>query len=458
MPAIPFALSAYARSLAGAPADRLVNRFFERPPRENDQPMILTRPGLTALATVGTGPIRGILRKAGAYDYDAFVVSGEALYRVNAFGVATLLGPIAGSARVSMDASATEVRVANGTSLYLYNGTTLTTETFPDSAGVVSIAHIRGFWLAVQAASQKLFVLVPGDAVWDALTFVSAEQAPDRLTAVVVMGDLVHLFGEDTVEEWLLTGDPDPPLRPNPGRVHEKGCTSPDSIAKGDNTLFWVAEDSHQGRAVYRATGGNPERISNHGIEEHLRWPGPLDIRAFTFLHYGHEFYVLTIGDEGTFAYDMATGTWSEFKSAGQPHWRAHVGTSAPGALTWLGDDTTGHIWLLSPSEATDDGVAFERLATGRVNATGVERVRCNRVMLGASLQGVGETATAILRTSDDNGVTWVSHGARTLARAGAIASRTWWNRTGMIGHPGRIFEVSDAGPSPTTIRGLSYL
>lgn len=447
MPRVPLGLGAYKRSEARLPEVRLVNRYFERNPTTPDEVMLLTWPGAVVLATVGTGPIRGVLRKAGFLGGDALVVSGGSLYRVTTAGVSTYIGLIGGTARVSMDASATAAKIANGSQLYNYDGTSLTVDAFPDSAGVASVAHIRGYWLAVRSNTQSLYALIPGDVVWTALTFVSAEQAPDKLTAVTVLGDEVLLSGEDSVESWVLSGVTDPPLIPVSGRVHEKGCLSPDSIAKGDNSIFFVSEDNEKGRAVYRADTP-PKRISNPGIEARLKAVGPLDIRGFAFMFDGHEFYCLTIGAEGTFAYDASTDQWCRIESPGRTSWRCHLGTSAPGGPLILGDDQDGRLWTLDPSLATENAVAMTRVATGLVPISGAQRARCDRVMLDAS------AGTYTLRISDDQSATFRDRGGRTIS----ATTRAWWNRLGQMEQPGRVFEVVDSNAAPTRISGLDVI
>ena len=71
----------------------LQNRFLEGNPALSDEsPAAIQRPGMLYWQTVGNGPIRRIYMQPGTFDDDLFVVSYDALYRVDrATGSATSL-------------------------------------------------------------------------------------------------------------------------------------------------------------------------------------------------------------------------------------------------------------------------------------------------------------------------------------------------------------------------------
>ena len=94
---IQIARSTYKREVAKEPFIELKNRFFESNPVLNpseDPAALISRPVLRKFAEVGTGHIRKVFSEPGAFDDDAFVVSGTQLYRVTRAGTSTLLGTI----------------------------------------------------------------------------------------------------------------------------------------------------------------------------------------------------------------------------------------------------------------------------------------------------------------------------------------------------------------------------
>jgi len=83
--------------------------------------LLRTAPGLKLIATLGTGPIRGIRDVEGT----RFIVSGTTLYRLNADGSSDDLGTVPGTGPVSMThnqvAGGNQLVVGNGSSGYIYD-------------------------------------------------------------------------------------------------------------------------------------------------------------------------------------------------------------------------------------------------------------------------------------------------------------------------------------------------
>ena len=99
----PILGSSYVARSVNAADNRMVNLFPEIVPENAGlEAAFLSRcPGLSLLATVGAGPIRGLW----TYDGVGYVVSGTALYSLNTSYTATLRSgatAIAGSGPVSL--------------------------------------------------------------------------------------------------------------------------------------------------------------------------------------------------------------------------------------------------------------------------------------------------------------------------------------------------------------------
>jgi hypothetical protein len=92
-------------------------------------------------------------------------------------------------------------RFATGSALYKLQAGGLVLEDFPEAggAGASSVCYHRGFWLAVEAGTDKVYIQIPGDTTWDPLSFSSAEYAPDALVAVRSRGDQIALMGSADV-------------------------------------------------------------------------------------------------------------------------------------------------------------------------------------------------------------------------------------------------------------------
>jgi hypothetical protein len=327
---------------------------------------------------------------------------------------------------VSIAGDGNEMVIANGTGLYRTDGVGLTTIAFPDAAGVSSVAYLGGYLIGSRTGSQKFYWSgILDGTTWNALSFASAERAPDNLVALTVVGDELWLFGQA-------------------GRLYSKGCRSKDTVVVADNTAFWVGNDG----IVYRGSA-IPQRVSDFGIEERIANTAPLALKAWTFTFEGHSFYVLTTVD-GTFAYDISTSEWAEFTSYGRTGWRAHVGAMLPNGTVVAGDDTTGALWKLTRTTLTDNGDAILKLFTAGTPAAGKGFALDNvELDMATGLATTGLDPVIKMRRSRDGGLTWTNWRPASVGKSGNYGKRVTWRRLGHVAEPGIImeFRMTDAAP-----------
>ena len=219
------------------------------------EPAFLQRaPGLSLLATVGIGPIRGEWT-FGDYGY---VVSGPTLYQIDNNWNAVAKGTVAGTGSVSMADNGTQLFIAANPQGYIYNAQTDVFQqiTDPDFPGAVTVSYLDGYFVFNQPDSQKIWVTSLYDANQiDALDFASSEGSPDGTVGLIVDHREVWVFGTDSTEVWYNAGNADFPLARIQGAFNEIGCVAPYSIAKLDNGIFWLGTDARGQGIVYRANG-----------------------------------------------------------------------------------------------------------------------------------------------------------------------------------------------------------
>lgn len=97
MTALPLGLNAYHRPFAQTPRIRLVNRYFEQNPvNQQENSSLISRPGSTLGLMAGLGPIRATFQQPGVFGGDLFFVSGRTLYRYSRAGqLRSFLGDLA---------------------------------------------------------------------------------------------------------------------------------------------------------------------------------------------------------------------------------------------------------------------------------------------------------------------------------------------------------------------------
>lgn len=455
-----------ARSINAAD-NRCVNLFPEATPEAGKSAGFLNRaPGLRLLATVGTGPIRG-LWTFGGYGY---VVSGSQLYKLNTAYGATLLGAVSGSDPVSMADNGTQLFIAANPAGYIYNATTsvFAPITDPDYAGAQAVSYFDGYFVFNQPNSQIFWisVLLDGTSV-EPLDFASAEGSPDGLVTLIVDHRELWLFGTNSVEVWYDSGNALFPFERIQGAFNEIGCAAAYSVAKLDNGIFWLGSDARGNGVVYRANGYTGQRVSTHAVEFAIQGYADLsDAIAYTYQQEGHAFYVLIFPSAGaTWVYDVATNSWTEragFENGQFARHRSNCQMNFNAEII-VGDFENGNIYAFDLDVYADNGAEQKWLRSWRAlpaDTNTLKRTAQHSLQLdcetGVGLStGQGSDPQVALRWSDDGGHTWSNEHWRSMGPIGQFGRRTIWRRLGMTTKiRDRVYEISGTDAVKIAIMG----
>lgn len=463
----PILGSSYVARSVNAADNRMVNLFPEIVPEGGKEPAFLQRaPGLRLLASLGSGPVRG-LWTFGGYGY---AVSADKLYQIDSFWVATVKGTVTGSGPVSMVDNGTQLFIAAGADGFIYNANTdvFAQITDPDFPGATTVGFIDGYFVFNEPNSQKFWVtqLLDGTSV-DPLDFASAEGSPDNLVSLIVDHREVWLFGETSVEVWYNAGLPDFPLSRIQGAFNEIGCAAPFSVAKLDNGVFWLGADARGRGMVYRANGYVGKRISTHAVEWHIQQYGDLsDAIGYTYQQDGHSFYVLIFPQANTtWVYDLATQAWHEragWSNGAFTRHRSNCQMAFNNEIV-VGDFENGNIYAFDLDVYADNGAIQRWLRSWRALPTGQNtllRTTHHSLQLDCEtgvglVSGQGSDPQVMLRWSDDGGHTWSNEHWTSIGLIGAYGYRAFWRRLGMTRKiRDRVYEVSGTDPVKITILG----
>ncbi len=308
--------------------------------------MLRTPPGLRAYQIAGTGPLRGMHDLEGA----RYVVSGQTLCRINANKSVDPIGTIPGVGRVSMThnqfQTGYQLLVENGQAGggYVYNTVDRTFGRITDTGypGSVSSDYLDSFLLGVEPFGRFWFHSDLASATdYNTLDRYEAESSPDKIVGLAVSRQEVVVFGERTTEFFMNTGQAQGTFQ-NRNTGIDRGCASRDTIAKLDNTLFWLGDDG----IVYRLNGYQQVPVSTRALEQAIAGYNLAQAFAFTWEDRGHKVYYLSFPDGKTFGYDVITGLWHRRESFGMERWRLSH-TVKWGGKWYGGDFQNGRIWLL---------------------------------------------------------------------------------------------------------------
>ena len=498
----PILGSSYVARSINAADNRMINLFPEVIPEGGKEPGFLNRaPGLELLQTVGSGPIRALWahQTNGA---DFYVVSGTEVFKMTSTSATPVkLGNVIDGGPVSIADNGTQIFFACNGPSYIYNEVTnefkqITDVDFP---GAVTVGYLDGYFVFNEPNSQRVWVtqLLDGTSI-DPLDFASAEGSPDGLVAVNVDHREAWLFGTDSVEVWYDSGSPDFPLTRIQGAFNEIGCVAAFSIAKLDNSLFWLGTDARGQGIVYKANGYTGQRVSTHAIEYAIAQYGNIsDAVAYTYQQEGHGFYVLTFPSaNATWVYDAATQAWHERAGLVNGAFTRHRSNCQCnfGGETIVGDFENGNIYKYSLEVYADNGAPQKWLRSWRALPTGqnnLKRTAQHSLQLDAE-SGVGLngftteqvfylttqsgdnlitqndnyiaaeiTSTTLadpkvmLRWSDDGGHNWSNEHWTSMGGIGKFGQRIIWRRLGMTTRiRDRVYEVSGTDPVKVAIMG----
>jgi len=285
----------------------------------DDAGFLVRRPGLSDYVDLGTAaPIDGL-------DYwealDLLIaVSNRHVYSVDSVGGVTDLGlglqlgnkPVF---TFTKNAGSDWMAVANGGRIYLSeNGGAISVISDADAPTSVShVAFIRARLLANSVGTDFFYFSDFGDfTAWSALSFASAEGAPDDITALVPSWGEVILFGTQTIEFWYATGDGAAPYARLQGTQLDIGTISPDSIVYENDEGAYYFLDSE--RNVVKLFNKGTQPISKPIQRQLLAITDVTDARMDILKTSSKRFLVITFPtDDISYAMDLETGSWFQW-------------------------------------------------------------------------------------------------------------------------------------------------
>ena len=433
MASISLPIASYELRSRWASPQRLVNCYIEQLPAGAKSPVLLGRaPGIDTWTTVGVGQIRAmhVAQSLGLL----FVVSGSKLYSIDKNKAATLLGDV-GTGDIDIDSNETTVVVVSAPNAYYYDSTTSTFGqiTDPDftARGAGDVEFLDNYLLFREPNSGRFFSSDLANATsFDALNFATAEAATDAIVGMVVDHRQVLLFGSKSLEIWENTGASGFPFERSINGYVEQGCLNGRTLAKVDQSVFWLADD----RTVRRLDGVTPMRVSTHAIEQRIFDSTIETASAFSYSQDGHIFYVLRM-EEGTFVYDCTTQQWHERQSYASETWT--VGTSVEFAgKVLMGDANNNFIGEINPFSYSEFG-AIQRMEWVYQPIYAEEHRAFHHRLEMLFEPGVGLTAgqgsdpEVMLDKSDDGGISWESLPNKKLGKRGQYHNRAVWSACG---------------------------
>lgn len=467
---IPFVGAAYESRSANFDAQRCVNLYPELAPAQppigaptaKSVSMLVGTPGLALWATMGAaGGIRALYRTTNNL---LIAVQGSSVFLIDANGTATAAGQLgSGSEPVSIVDNGSTAALADGYAWSL--SLSVGSQVVSLGATASRVTFIDGYFIFLRPGTGQFFLSSINSTVLPGADYASAEGWPDNLVSLIADHRELWLFGEATTEVWFNSGDVNFPFSRIEGAFMEVGCSAPSSVAKIDNSIYWMGKDERGQGTIWRANGYTPLRISTHAIEHQISTYARIDdAQAFAYQQAGHPFYVLTLPTANrTWVYDVATGLWHErawHDADGIAHRHRACCFASFAGRPLVGDWQNGKIYAFDLDTYTDNGDAIHRIRTSP-HASNPDY----NWMFWSSLQidlepgtgidsGQGSDPQAMLQWSDDGGHVWSSERWSPMGKTGQYRNRAIWSRLGKSRD--RVFRLTITDPVKVAILGAS--
>ena len=464
MAKIALTQGAYEARSVIADAQRCVNLFPEKNPEGAAAPFTLyPTPGLTMLAAGPANPVRGLYF---ASNNQLFAVIGKEVYYVGEDWSLTKLGTMLkdGQACVDMQDNTKTLVIVDGSE----NGYTvdLASHAFSllsDSTGAFvganSVAYLDGFLLFNFPGTRQFYTSLSNTVTFDASYYATKATQPDRLVAVNVKGSELWLVGQKTTEVWYNAGNATFPFAEITGTGLSVGCAAVFSIAKDQDSLYWLSRDDRGQACVVMTAGYDTKKISTFALEAAWAEYSKIDDAvAFVYQSGGHTFYQITFPTANkTWVFDRTIGLWHQrawMDDSGDLHrHRAQVFAYAYGTLV-VGDFENGKLYRLDNQAYTDDGKAILRLRSFPHLGDDGKRIVYHAFMADMEVGRGDPNLSPIvnLRWSDTRGVSWGQPIQQTAGKAGEFLTAITWRRLGLARD--RVFELSWSFPYKTALNG----
>lgn len=457
-----FVGAAYQSRSVNLSAQRRVNVYLETTP--DQKAALYATPGTTLFATVGNGPIQGMIA---TQDY-MYVVSGSTAYAINASGTATSIGACTGTNdRVSMEYNGTQVFMARGGSCYLIDTSANTIAAVSDvdlPSQVDIVQFMNGFFLLNSGGTNRFYItenVYDGSSI-NGTDYGTKSETPDDVISHIADHNEWVIFGEYSSVIYVPSENVDFPFEKMSGTQLEYGIAAKYSAAKGDNSIFWLAKSRYGTGQIVKLSGYQPLIISTRAIEYQISTYATID-DAFGYCYQdgGHTFYVLT--------FPTANKTWVYDSSVQDPEMAWHERTSYQGGSFenrhhsnaycffngkhYVGDFQNGKIYQLDNNAYDDNGNPKNWIATSMQLPPGRYHSLRAHFEEGVGLAtGQGSDPQVMLEMSDDDGHTWSSMESQSIGVLGAYDTRVCWRKLGYT-RSSRVIRMSGTDPVKWVIR-----
>ena len=364
--------------------------------------------------SVSTGP--GIDRGGIDWNGTLYRVMGSKLVSVTTAGVVTTLGDVGTDGKVcAFDYSFDRLGIRSGTSLYYWNGTTLTLVTDPDLGAVNDLLWMNGYFLTTDGTFVVATELLDPASV-EPLKYGSAEEDPDGITGILKYREELYVLGRYTIQPMDITASINFPFSPVLGATIHYGCIAPAAKCMIAGTFAFVGGAKGEPLGVFVMANGTAARISNKDIETLLAAEPDPTLITVDARRFGEEAQLVihltsqSIGIALHTSSEADQGAWFTLQSGRFAPYRLRNAVLCYGSH-WVGDASTAALGTLSESDTRHFGEIADWQFDTALLYSG-EDIYLSEIEL------IGQfptTASAVFLSMTRDGVAWSGEVSRIL-------------------------------------------
>lgn len=380
-------------------------------------------PGLVELLDLGA-TIRGSYTTEDRW----FVVAGSTLYELTTLSAVSRGSLGTSTGPVSMVHGRDQLILVDGPNGYaLTLGTNVFTGiTDSDFRGSDWVAQLNGTFVFVAPDTDQFYISEIDEGTdFDALNFSSADSQPDNIVTHRVIKQELFLFGVDSTEVWIYTGDSDFPLVRYNSTPINVGIVGVSAACEAADTLFFVGRTKGGHGVVYRLDGHQPRPVSDRAVETALQGSTDLSLCSmWSFQSDGAEFIGINApGMETTWVYNPRTQLWheqGEYVSASWTPFPIEYTAFFGGRHYALSGETVSRLSV----ESNDGASAVRERTWPHLVSPGMEPILYRSLELACS---TGHGGDITLEVSNDGGHIFGPPLRRSLGATGRTMERIRW-------------------------------
>jgi len=420
--------TSYPRNMVPVPKQQGISEGYLRPAE--------------GIVQLGEGPAvdRGGINWNGV----CYRAMGSSLCRIDSDGTTTVLGNIGAGGQVTFDYSFDRLAVASATTLYYWNGTTLTQVTDADLGPVIDFLWVDGYFMSTDGTSLTVTELNNPTAV-NPLKYGSSEADPDPIKGLIKLRNEVYALNRYTIEVFQNVGGDLFPFERIEGAQMQRGVIGTYAAAMFLENIAFLGSGRNEAPAIWAGSNSSTTKISTREVDQILA-SYTEEVLSTTVLEVrvnkGHQFLYVHLPDH-TLVYDGAASqvvsepVWFELTSSlvGLGQYRAKN-------FVWCYNK-----WLCGDPTSAKHGYLTDSISShyGDVNGWDFGTIIVYNQGMGALFHELelvcltGNTAVGVdptIWTSYTvDGQTWSQEKSRTVGKQGERLKRINWLQQGSMRH-----------------------